>query len=89
MGLSYIWDVVVMENITLILLLIYAITILSTAALVIHEKRDPVKTSAWVLVLILLPIVGFIFYIFFGQYHRKQKIFSRKEIKDLEQIEKF
>lgn len=88
MGLSYIWDVVVMENISLILLLVYAITILSTAALVIHEKRDPVKTSAWVLVLILLPIVGFIFYIFFGQYHRKQKIFSRKEIKDLEQIEK-
>lgn len=70
-----------------IILLIYIFTIISTAVLVIHEKRDPAKTSVWVLILILLPIVGLIFYIIFGQNHRKEKIFNRKVTKDLEQIE--
>jgi len=55
--------------------------------MVVREKRDPVKTTTWVLILILLPIAGLIFYIFFGQYHRKEKIFNRKELRDLEQIE--
>jgi cardiolipin synthase len=55
--------------------------------MVVHEKRDPAKTSTWVLILILLPIIGLIFYIFFGQNHRKQKIFSRKGLRDLQQIE--
>jgi cardiolipin synthase len=55
--------------------------------MVIHEKRDPAKTSIWVLILILLPVVGLIFYILFGQNRRKEKIFNRKGIKDLQQIE--
>lgn len=55
--------------------------------MIIHEKRDPAKTSTWVLLLIVLPVLGLILYIFFGQNHRKEKIFSRKEIQDLEQIE--
>lgn len=69
-----------------ILVAIYVFTILSTAAMIIHEKRDPAKTSTWVLLLIVLPVFGLVLYIFFGQTYRKQKIFSRKEIQDLEQI---
>ena len=71
-----------------IIVLIYFFTVLSTAIMVIHEKRDPAKTSVWVLILILLPIIGLMFYIFFGQNHRKEKIFHRKVIKDLAQIER-
>lgn len=67
--------------------MIYGITVLSTAVMVVREKRDPVKTSSWVLIIILLPIAGLVFYIFFGQYHRKEKIFNRKGLRDLEQIE--
>ncbi|MDD2549397.1 MAG: cardiolipin synthase [Bacteroidales bacterium] len=70
-----------------IILLLYLLTVLSTAIMVIHEKRDPAKTSIWVLILILLPVLGLIFYIFFGQNHRKEKMFNRKEIKDLKHIE--
>ena len=55
--------------------------------MVIHEKRDPAKTSIWVLILLFLPIIGLIFYVFFGQNHRKEKIFSRKGLRDLQQIE--
>ena len=82
-----IWKVLSAIDISLILIIIYAVTVFSTAIMVVREKRDPVKTTSWVLILILLPIAGLIFYIFFGRYHRKEKIFSRKGIRDFEQIE--
>jgi len=82
-----IWKFLATINISLILIVIYLITVFSTAIMVVREKRDPVKTSTWVLILIMLPIAGLIFYIFFGQYHRKEKIFNRKGLRDLEQIE--
>lgn len=88
MAFQTIWKFLSTMNISLVLMMIYLITVFSTAIMVIREKRDPVKTSTWVLILILLPIVGLIFYIFFGQYHRKEKIFNRKGLRDLEQIEK-
>lgn len=78
---------IVLYNLSWILLVIYLVTIFSTAAMIIHEKRDPAKTSTWVLLIILLPIVGLVFYIFFGQNRRKEKIFNRKGFRDLEQIE--
>ncbi|WP_052181016.1 cardiolipin synthase [Alistipes sp. ZOR0009] len=67
---------------------IYLFTIFFVVGLVIHEKRDPVKTISWVLVIILLPIVGVIFYFVFGQNYRKQKMFSRKGLKDIAFIDK-
>ncbi|MGE0076541.1 MAG: cardiolipin synthase [Bacteroidales bacterium] len=78
---------VILFNLSWILLVVYLVTIFSTAAMVIHEKRDPAKTSTWVLLLILLPIIGLVLYIFFGQNRRKEKIFNRKGFQDLEQIE--
>lgn len=75
------------NHLTTFLWAVYIITVLSTAVMIIHEKRDPAKTSTWVLLLIALPILGLILYIFFGQNRRKEKIFSRKEIQDIEQIE--
>ncbi len=82
-----IWNDVIVKNLMVIIWAIYLFTIVSTVVLVILEKRDPAKTSVWVLFLLLLPVIGLIFYIFFGQNHRKQKIFSRKGLSDLQQIE--
>lgn len=78
---------IILSNLPWIILVIYLVTIFSTAAMIIHEKRDPAKTSTWVLLIILLPIIGLVFYIFFGQNRRKEKIFNRKGFQDLEQIE--
>ncbi len=55
---------------------------------VIKEDKSPPKTFAWIMVLVFLPVAGFVFYLFFGQNYRKQKIFSRKGIEDFRQIEK-
>lgn len=63
--------------------LIFLVTAIPVAIMIILEKRSPFKTAAWVLALILLPIFGVVFYLFFGQEYRKQKLFSRKGLKSL------
>lgn len=65
----------------------YVILVISTIGVIIHEKRDPVKALGWISVISLLPVAGIVFYIFFGRNHRKEKIFNRKEIQDLEQLD--
>ena len=65
----------------------YIVFVIITIAVIIHDKRDPVKALSWIIVISLLPVVGVIFYIVFGRNHRKQKLFSRKELSDLEQID--
>lgn len=65
--------------------LIFLVTAIPVAIMIILEKRSPFKTAAWVLALILLPVFGVVFYLFFGQEYRKKKLFSRKGLKSLNQ----
>jgi cardiolipin synthase A/B len=69
-----------------ILSVLYLLTILSICLMIVFENRSPVKTLSWVMVVLLVPFLGIFFYIFFGQNYRKQKIFSKKNILDLEQL---
>ena len=66
--------------------LVFLITAIPVAIMIVLEKRSPFKTVAWILVLVLLPIFGIFFYLFFGQEYRKRKIYSRKGIKSLGKI---
>lgn len=65
---------------------IYILTLVFTIILIVQQKGDPLKTISWLLVIFLLPIVGIFLYFFFGKNYRKEKIFSRKGLLDLEQI---
>ena len=58
--------------------LLYFLIIIGTIMIVVLDNRNPVKTMAWVLVLFFLPIVGLIFYFFFGRSTRKEKLIGRK-----------
>jgi cardiolipin synthase len=69
-----------------IIILFYIITILFVCLMIVFENRAPVKTLSWVLVILLVPVFGIIFYIFFGQNYRKKKIFSKKSILDMEHL---
>ena len=51
---------------------------------ILLENRNPIKTIAWIMVLILLPFFGIFLYLYFGRNLRKQKIFSKKELSDAE-----
>lgn len=80
------------NNFILVFQLLYILTAIGVVIVVVSENRNPLKTIAWVLVLLLLPLVGLIFYYFFGEDHRKQRLISRKmhkkiNRKTLERIE--
>lgn len=62
---------------------LYIITILFVCLMIIFQNKAPVKTLSWVMVVLLVPFLGIIIYIFFGQDYRKRKIFSRKGLRDL------
>ena len=66
------------NNFILVFQLLYVLTAIGVVIVVVSENRNPLKTIAWVLVLLLLPLVGLIFYYFFGEDHRKKRLISRK-----------
>lgn len=57
---------------------IYTVTILGVVGVIITENRNPLKTLPWIIVLVLAPVVGLVFYFFFGQNLSKQRIISRR-----------
>lgn len=48
------------------------------------ENNNPSKTIAWLLILFLVPGIGFVLYILLGQNLRKKKTFEKKKFKDYE-----
>lgn len=58
--------------------IIYFGAIIGTIIVVILDNRNPVKTIAWVLVLMFVPFLGLIFYFFFGRSQRRERIIGRK-----------
>lgn len=66
-----------------LILILYILTVLATLVTVLTDNRQPAKTMAWMLVLIFLPIVGIVFYFFFGQNTRKEKHISQQSMDQL------
>ena len=85
--MAFIYPLVTIHDIKSIVTIIYTIVIVLTIVYMIYEKRDPVKTLAWITVIALIPVAGFILYVVFGRNHRKEKIFNLKEIDDMAQFE--
>ena len=65
----------------IIFIILYCVTILGLVLGIITENRNPLKTIPWVIVLLLAPGIGLLFYFFFGQDNRKQRIISRRTYK--------
>ena len=64
---------------------LYMITVFGTVVVVISENRNPLKSIAWIVVLLFFPVGGLIFYIFLGRDFRKQRMISRKSLKKINQ----
>jgi len=63
--------------------IVYYVSILLMIIILVMENGSPVRTLAWILFLVYVPIIGFIFYLFFGRNWRKSRIFSRKNTADI------
>lgn len=59
------------------------INILFAIVIVFFQRREPQAVWTWLLVLVCLPIVGFILYIIIGQNFHKRNMFKTKEISDM------
>ena len=55
----------------------YALVLLAVFKLLL-ENKNPLKTHSYLLVMVLIPIIGLLIYILFGQDYRRNKMFSRK-----------
>ncbi len=66
-----------------VLMTAYAVTILGTIAIVLSENRNPVKSLAWVTVLLTLPALGLVLYFLFGRSFKKKRYISRRNQRKL------
>jgi cardiolipin synthase len=69
------------------LVLAYIAAVGGIAFKIVLENRNPVRTLAWILVLILLPGAGVALYYFFGTNYRKVKMFSMKGLGDFKWLQ--
>ncbi len=72
---------VTLLTIVLVLNIIFAITV------VFFERRNPTAAMAWLMVLFLLPPIGFLFYLIFGQNYTRQRMFVIKEEEDRQYLQ--
>ena len=56
--------------------LIYVLLVVVSIVAVLMDNKQPAKTMAWILVLMFLPLIGFVFYFFFGQNTRRNRMIS-------------
>lgn len=69
------------------LTIIYAATIMSIVIIVVSENRNPVKSLAWLTVLLVVPAFGLVLYIVFGRNIRNTHIVSRRNRRLLRKLE--
>ncbi|MCB2293089.1 cardiolipin synthase [Clostridium algoriphilum] len=59
--------------------LLFFINILFALAVVFIERKNPASTWTWLMVLLFLPSIGFILYLFLGQNLKRKRMFSLKK----------
>lgn len=72
------WNYVISQVATVAFDIVYFGAIIGTIVIIILDNRNPVKTMAWILILLFIPVVGMVFYIFFGRSQRRERIIGRK-----------
>ena len=66
-----------------IYLLVYALLTIPTVVAVLMDNKQPAKTIAWIMVLLFMPFLGIVLYVFFGQDIRKQRLISNRSMDQL------
>lgn len=66
----------------------YYLVAVTTVIFVILDNRPPLKTLSWILVLLFLPLIGLIFYFYFGHNFKKERLFEGKRRIDSERTQR-
>ncbi len=75
------------EYLVPVLIIGYYSLVIFAVVKILLENKNPLKTHSYLLLLVLVPIIGLVIYIFFGQDNRTNKFFSRKKAIDSSFIE--
>ncbi|MGE4374362.1 MAG: PLDc N-terminal domain-containing protein, partial [Methanoculleus sp.] len=62
--------------------IILPLNVIFAIIIVFFERKEPTETIAWLVVLFLLPPVGFVLYLLLGQNYTRQRMFVVKERED-------
>lgn len=66
-----------------IIWLVYYVVVTIAIVHVVMDNRQPAKTMAWAMVIYFIPVVGIVFYLFFGINHRKERYISERSMNQL------
>ena len=66
-----------------ILFSVYQVIVILAIIHVVMDNRQPAKTMAWALVIWFVPVVGLVFYLFFGLNTRKERFISQRSMDQL------
>ena len=66
-----------------IFLLIYVLLNIPAMIAVLMDNKQPAKAMAWLLMLLFMPVVGIVLYVFFGQNTRKERLISNRSMDQL------
>lgn len=72
------WNFLLNHIMSVIFIVLYLILVISLVIMLVLDNRNPVKTMAWMVVLLFLPVIGVILYFFFGRNTRKERLISQK-----------
>ena len=68
-----------LNGLLLFVLVILIGNIILSGFVVFFERRNPSSTWAWLLVLLFIPVLGFVIYMIFGRNSKREKMFREKE----------
>lgn len=75
-------------NWVLISEIIYVLLLIGVGLRILFDTRSSVKTSAYLLLIVVVPIIGMIIYLSFGLNYRKYVIYSKKLTTDRQQAKR-
>lgn len=59
--------------------IVFVINIIFAIIVILFERRNASSTWTWLMIMLFIPVLGFIFYLFFGQDLRRKKFFYLKK----------
>ena len=68
------WNLLIEQLATIAFDIVLWAIIIGTILVIVMDNRNPVKTMAWILVLIFVPVAGLVLYIFFGRSRRHENL---------------
>lgn len=82
---STFWKIVT-YLVTHLFTILFTLSIFLIGSIIVLENRNPSRTVAWLVILTIFPVIGFIIYIFVGRNIRKRRRYKDKTI-DLNELQ--